>query len=147
MALLKRTNNGFINSRSLLSDFLETNRHSNESLWNKSPVPAVNVSENEKNYAIEVVAPGIKKNDFKIRVEKNTLIISAEKKEEKQEKEKKEKNYIRQEYTYNSFSRLFTLPNDVKGDDIKAHYEDGVLKLSIARQPAAALKAKEIAVA
>ncbi|MEI5579364.1 Hsp20/alpha crystallin family protein, partial [Streptomyces brasiliscabiei] len=86
--------------------------------------PAVNVSETDKNYEIEVAAPGMKKDDFKVKVENGAIHISAERKEEKEEKQK---NYTRQEYSYNSFSRSFTLPEDVKEDDIKAQYEDGVL--------------------
>ena len=144
MALLKRTNGGLVPFRSLLSDFFESNDLFKDGFWNKDWVPAVNVSESDKSYEIEVAAPGIKKDDFKIKIEKGTLHISAEKKDEKEEKGK---NYTRREYNYNSFSRSFTLPDDVKEDDIKAQYEGGVLKLTVARKTAAVSKAKEITVA
>ena len=143
MTLLKRTNGGLVPFRSLISDFFEPNDFLKDTFWNKDWIPAVNVSENEKSYEIEVAAPGMRKDDFKVKVEKGTLHISAERKEEKEEKKK---NYTRQEYNYNSFNRSFTLPDDVKEDDIKAHYEDGVLKLSVARKAIAASKAKEISI-
>jgi HSP20 family protein len=144
MALLKRTSEGLVPFRSMLSDFFETNDFFKDSVWNKDWVPAVNVSENEKSYKIEVAAPGMKKDDFKVKIENGIIHISAERKEEKEEKKK---NYTRQEYNYSSFNRSFTLPDDVKEDDIKAHYEDGVLKLDIARKAITVSKAKEISVA
>lgn len=143
MTLLKRNNGGLVPFRSLLSDIFDGDGFVDEKFWNKSWVPAVNVSENDKNYEIEVAAPGMKKTDFKVKVEKGILTISAERKEEKEEKKK---NYTRQEYSFNSFSRSFTMPDDSTEEDVKAQYEDGVLKLYINKKPVAASKAKEIAV-
>jgi len=142
MSLIKR-NNG-LGFRNLLSDFFEADDLSFDRLWKKDSMPAVNVSEGEKKYEIELAAPGMKKDDFKVKVENGILTISAEHKEEKEEKKK---NYTRQEYSYNSFSRSFTLPENVKEDDITAHYADGVLKLDVTKKVAATSKAKEIAVA
>jgi HSP20 family protein len=144
MTLLKKPNGGLVPFRSMLSDFFKGDGFPEDGFWNKDWTPAVNVSEDEKNYAVEVAAPGMKKDDFKVKVDRGILTISAERKEEKEEKKK---NFTRQEYSYNSFSRSFTLPDDAREDDVKAHYEDGVLKLSIARKALApASKAKEIAV-
>lgn len=97
----------------------------------KFSVPAVNISENKDEYAIAVAAPGLKKDHFKIDVSGTMLTISAEKKEEK---ESKEENYNRREYNYSSFSRTFTLPDDVIREKIDAHYEDGVLRLSLPKK-------------
>ena len=143
MSIIKRNNGGLMPFRSLLSDFFEAEDLSFDRLWNKNSIPAVNVSEQDKNYEIELAVPGMHKDDFKVKIENGVLTISAEKKEEK---EKKEKNYTRQEYSYTSFSRSFTLPENAKEEDIKAHYEDGVLKLSVAKKVAAISKVKEIAV-
>jgi HSP20 family protein len=145
MALLKKTNGGLVPFRSMLSDFFKTNDFFEDGFGNRDWIPAVNVSETEKSYDIDVAVPGMKKDDFKVRVDRGMLTISAEKKEEKEDKQK---NYTRQEYNYSTFSRSFTIPDDAKEEDIKAHYEDGVLKLSIARKALApAAKSKEIAVA
>ncbi len=143
MTLLKRNNGGLVPLRSIFSDIFDGDGFIDEKIWNKNWVPAVNVAESDKSYEIEVAAPGMKKNDFKVKIEKGMLNISAECEEEKNEKKK---NYTRQEYSYNSFSRSFAMPDDAKEEDIKAHYEDGVLKLTVAKKAIAVSKAKEIAV-
>lgn len=92
-------------------------------------IPAVNIVEDDKNFMVELAAPGMKKNDFKIEVENNVLTISAELKEEKKEEEK---NYTRREYNYTAFTRSWTLPKDiVDADKIKATYKEGILHLEI----------------
>lgn len=97
------------------------------SAWNRAlTVPAVNVSENTKNYKLSLAAPGMKKDDFKIDVDGSMLTISAERKQEKEEKDEK---YTRKEYNYSSFSRSFTLPDEVNKEKIEALYENGILKL------------------
>ena len=91
-------------------------------------VPSVNVTESKDSYIVSIAAPGMKKNDFKIDIGGNMLSISCEKEETKEEKEKK---YTRKEYNYSSFSRSFTLPDDVTKDKIEALYEDGILNLKL----------------
>ncbi len=89
-------------------------------------LPRVNITENNKSYDLSLVAPGLTKKDFKIDVDGNLLTISAQKEESKEEKEEK---YTRQEYNYSSFSRTFTLPEEVQSDKIDATYDGGILKL------------------
>jgi HSP20 family protein len=96
----------------------------------KNMLPAVNISEDRKNYNVEVVAPGFRKEDFKVDVADDILTISAESKHEASE-EDKGKQYSRREYSHSSFTRSFQLPEDIKDDNIEANYSDGVLKLSI----------------
>jgi HSP20 family protein len=91
-------------------------------------VPSVNVTETAKEYKLEVAAPGLERKNFKIEVENHTLCVSAEKEEEKKEKEGE---FTRREYSFNSFSRSFTLPEDVRENDIDAKYENGVLKVLV----------------
>ena len=104
-------------------------------------IPAVNIVENEKNFTIALAVPGMKKEDFKIDVDGDMITISAEK-EEKMEDEK----YNRREYNYTSFSRSFTMPDDVMKDKIEARYEDGVLRLMLPKKEGAKVAAKTIAV-
>jgi HSP20 family protein len=92
--------------------------------------PAVNVAENKNHFEVSVAAPGLKKSDFNIDVEGNMLTISCEKEEKKEEKDKDER-YTRKEYSYSSFTRSFTLPEDVIKDKIEAAYEDGVLRITL----------------
>lgn len=100
---------------------------------NKINIPAVNIKENSKNFEVELAAPGMNKDDFKIEVEDNTLIISSEKNHEKEVKE--DENYTRKEFSYQSFQRSFQLSKDVVDvENIEAKYENGVLHLLIPKK-------------
>lgn len=96
--------------------------------WREDRLPAVNVAETEKEFKVEVAAPGMKKDDFKVEVKEGVLYISAE---AKTEKEEKEDNYMRKEFSYSSFKRSFYLPENVKDDAIVANYKDGILYLTL----------------
>jgi len=98
-------------------------------LRRKMNVPAVNITEQKDGYQVSLAVPGMKKDDFKIAVDGNMLTISSEK-EESSEDEK----FTRKEYSYSSFSRSFTLPEEISKDKIDAKYEDGVLKISLPRR-------------
>jgi HSP20 family protein len=92
-------------------------------------VPSVNIMETPEEYILELAAPGLERKDFNIEVDNDTLTISAEKEERK---EKKESNgYSRKEYSFDSFSRSFSLPNDVKDSSIDARYDNGILKVTV----------------
>lgn len=93
-------------------------------------MPAVNVKENINDYVVSLAAPGLTKEDFKIDLEGNMLTISCEKEEKEEEKNEK---FTRKEYDYYSFSRSFTLPEDVRPDAIDARYENGVLNITLPR--------------
>lgn len=95
-------------------------------------LPSVNLIENDQNFRIELAAPGMKKDDFKIELQNGILTIAAEKKEEKEEKDK-EGNYLRREFRYSSFKRSFNMPDSIKEDDIKARYNDGILTIDLAK--------------
>ena len=108
-------------------------------------VPAVNITENKDNYEVALAVPGMKKDDFKIAVDGNMLTISSEKEETKEEKE--DKKFTRKEYNYSSFSRSFTLPEEVNQEKIEAKYENGELRLVLPRKEETKMvSAKKIAV-
>jgi HSP20 family protein len=107
-----------------------------------SRVPAVNIAENENEFHIELAAPGLKKEDFKINLDKNVLSVSADKKVEAVEGTK----FSKREYNYTSFTRSFTLPETVDHSKITAEYTDGVLKLTVAKREEAKFQSREIAV-
>jgi HSP20 family protein len=104
-------------------------------------VPAVNVEETEKEFNIEVAAPGLDKNDLKINVNDGVLTISSEKKTENEEKND---NFIRREFGYSSFARSFTLPEDTDIDKIGASHKNGVLKITIPKTEVKVLPSKEV---
>src|SRR5690242_7176127 len=95
-------------------------------------VPAVNIVEKKDHYNVNVAAPGLKKSDFKINIEANVLNINAETKETKEEKD--DERFTRKEYNYSSFSRSFTLPDEVNKEKIEASYQDGMLKLILPKK-------------
>lgn len=105
--------------------------------------PAVNISETDKDFVVEMAVPGFKKEDFKVKIENEVLTIEAEKKEEKVDEEK---NYTRKEYSHESFCRSFRLPENVKEDMIMAGYEDGMLKLTLPKTNLEVKAKKEIKV-
>ena len=107
-------------------------------------LPAVNVLENEDNFKIEVAAPGLKKENFKVNVDANQLTISA--KQENTTEESTEK-YTRKEFSFTNFQRVFTLPQTVAGDKIEATYTDGILTLTLPKKEEAKPKpAFEVAI-
>jgi HSP20 family protein len=106
-------------------------------------VPAVNISETDKEYLVELAAPGMKKSDFKINLDRNVLTISSETKQEDQEETK---NFSRKEYSFSSFERSFTLPEAVNQEKIDAKYQDGVLKINLPKKEEVLSKPKEISI-
>jgi HSP20 family protein len=91
-------------------------------------LPAINVSETDKMFKMEVAAPGFNKEDFVLEVKDGFLTISGENKAEKTEKDEK---YSRREFWFNSFTRSFTLPENVDQTKIAAKYDKGVLMVSL----------------
>jgi len=146
MTLLARTSPLFPSKPSFLSGFFDDDRLWNYDLGNGlvAKAPSANVIENKDEFVIELAAPGMTKKDFQIDVENGNLCISSEKEEETKEEDD---NFTRREFSYNSFSRSFLLPETVEAEKIKAKYQDGILKLAIPKKPAAKkLERKHIAI-
>lgn len=147
MTIIKRSDSGYPSIPSLIDNLMSRDwldwTSSNFSITNTT-LPAVNVIESENDYQIEVAAPGMKKEDFKIDLDNNQLTISSEKKSEK--KDEKKGSYTRREFSYQSFQRTFTIPErKVDGDKISAKYCDGVLCINLPKKEEAKPKpAREI---
>lgn len=94
-------------------------------------LPAVNIKEDAKSYEIELAVPGMSKDNIKVELEDQILSISGEKKEEHEEHDKK---YHRKEFSYGSFSRSFSLPDDASNDKIEARFNEGILKLAVPKK-------------
>jgi len=106
-------------------------------------LPAVNIKEDADRFEVEIAAPGFNKKDFRIELENDVLTISSEK-EVKKELDDDER-FTRREFSYQSFSRSFTLPNTVHNDKISARYDGGILTISIPKKEEAKPKpAKKI---
>ncbi|MBW7913457.1 MAG: Hsp20/alpha crystallin family protein [Taibaiella sp.] len=104
----------------------------------------VNIKETDKSYQLDVIAPGLKKEDFNITVEKDVLSVSFEKKEEKNESTDK---FIRNEYQFRSFKRSFTLNEKIDAAGISAGYTDGILSITLPKAEPAAPSVKKIDIA
>jgi len=103
-------------------------------------MPAVNISEHKNEYHLSLAAPGLKKDDFRIDVDGNMLTISCEKEDKKEENDKK---FTRKEYSYSSFSRSFTLPEEINVEKIEAQYNEGVLQVKLPRKEDAKIHASK----
>ena len=102
-------------------------------------IPAINIKETAGNYEVEVAAPGMTKQDFKVELDGNSLTISSEKENLKNERE--DERYTQREFSYQSFQRTFTLQKDVVDiDKIQAKYENGLLHLLIPKKEEAKQK-------
>ena len=127
---------------SIFNDFFDRDLFdlTNTSFMN-STLPAVNIKESKDDYLVEVAAQGMSKEDFKIELENNFLVISSEK-EDKKEEEGKE--FTRREFSYQSFKRSFSLPKTIDEGKIKANYKDGVLKITLPKKEEAKEKPKKL---
>lgn len=106
-------------------------------------LPAVNIRDKKDSYELEVSAPGYKKEDFKVTTDNGMLNISAE---TSSENEEEKDNYTRKEFSRSSFSRSFSLPENVTEDQIKASYNDGLLSVTLKKTEATEKQAKQISV-
>ncbi|QNL23273.1 Hsp20/alpha crystallin family protein [Hyphobacterium sp. CCMP332] len=124
---------GFSN---LFDDFFNDELYSNRMV---GTMPSVNVKETEDTFHVELAAPGMSKNDFKVEADNNQLTISSEKESNNEEKDENGK-YTMREFNYQSFRRSFTLPESANADKIAATYKDGVLNISIPKKEEAKQK-------
>lgn len=117
-----------------------------QSLLNKNTtLPSVNIRENKEAFFVEVAAPGLDKSDFNIVTDNDVLTIASEKQSDNNSEN--DEKISRQEFSYRSFKRSFTLPELVEADSISAKYENGILSILIPKKDEAKLKAvKEIVV-
>ena len=134
MSLIKRESN-LPTWSNFFGDFLNRDWHdwSNQhySLTNNT-LPSVNIKETEDEFFVEMAAPGMAKDDFKIELENNLLTIFSEKRSEKEVNEKE--RISRREFSYQSFSRSFVLPAIVENEKIAAKYENGILSINIPKK-------------
>jgi HSP20 family protein len=136
MSLVKRNGNYLTGFPGFFNDFFTRD------LWNQSledfsttgtTIPAVNIRENKDNFVVEMAAPGMAKDDFKIELDNNMLTITSEKNYEKEDNN--DERYSKREFSYQSFSRVFNLPKDVvDADKIRAKYENGLLHLVVPKK-------------
>ena len=143
MTLTKRNGSLFNNFSTLFNDFFDREfLNWGESNFSNTgtTIPAVNIRETKDDFVVEMAAPGMKKEDFKIELDGSLLSIGSER-SSNQVEENNDERYSRREFSYESFQRSFTLPKDVvEADRLKARYENGVLRLEIPKKEEAKQK-------
>ncbi|HWY11077.1 MAG TPA: Hsp20/alpha crystallin family protein [Bacteroidia bacterium] len=102
--------------------------------------PLANITESTKEFKLDLCAPGMKRDDFKINIEDGVLTISSETEEEKKDEDK---NYRRREFSYSSFSRTFALPDNTDENNINAKYDNGMLQVTIPKKEMTVAKPKK----
>ena len=126
---------------SLMNDLLYTDLLGGTEVPRNRFKPAVNIKETETGFELELIAPGLKKEDFNVEVENELMTISADFEENREENNE---GYSRKEYSFRSFKRSFTLPETIDDEAIKADYKDGVLRLSLPKREEALPKPKRL---
>lgn len=148
MTIVTKNHSSFPSFSNLFDDFFNTEigdwKRKNFSATNTT-LPKVNISESDEAYTVEVAVPGMNKEDFNVSLDQNILTISSEKETSSTSEDQK---FTRREFVYNSFQRSFTLPDTADDDNIHASYQDGILKIAIAKKEEAKPKPlKTIAIA
>lgn len=143
MTLVKKMNPPTLFNDKWMTNFFDDRFFDADWLKKIQDVPAVNVMEKEKEFEIQMAAPGLTKKDFNITIENGVLSVFVEKEIENEEKEK---NFTRKEYSYTNFARSFALPESVKTEKVDAWYENGILKLVLPKEVEAKVKPKAIEV-
>lgn len=103
--------------------------------------PAMNVKETKTGYEVELAAPGFDKKDFEVAIKDGCLVVSVEK---SNTVEDKEEGYTRKEFSYSSFQKSISLPENVEGEKVKATYKDGILRMDLSKKKESKHKTKKI---
>ncbi len=125
-----------------MTNFIGDDDFFNDRFWHRfvQNEPAMNVKEMDNAYQVELAAPGLSKDDFEISIDNGYLNIEAEKSEKTEDKDD---NYTRREFSYSSFRRSLMLPEDVKEEEIKATYENGVLRFNLSKNEVLEMKSSK----
>ena len=141
MNLVKRNNSNNNFFPAIMEEFFRPDWMGGIQNGNALTVPPVNIRETDNSFEVELSAPGKAKDDFNIELDNDLLTISSEFKTENTTEEGK---FTRREFSHSSFRRSFTLPETVKADDIKASYDNGILKISLPKREEALPKPKRL---
>jgi HSP20 family protein len=150
--IIKRNNARVANFGSVVDQIFQNNLSNffDDSFWGLKGIPGqdhtpVNIRETDKSYEMELVAPGLRKEDFKLNVSGETLTIAFEHEEEQNDPEASQ-GWIRREYKKRSFSRSFQLGDTVDANNISARYENGMLQLIIPKNERAQNVSRNISI-
>ena len=138
--MLARINRGFVPA--YWDDFFnDTFFNNNNPAACHGTSPAVNVAEEDMAFRIDMAVPGLSRKEFRIDLENDVLTISSDRKESKENKEDKKHNYMRREFSYNTFKRSFQLPETIDQENIKASHDAGILTIQLPKKEEVVQKA------
>ncbi len=132
MTLVKR--NAAPHFPSVLDELLNTDWLGGRAQEFRTSMPAVNVIEGDKDFTVELAAPGLKKEDFNIELNNDLLTIFTENKDNHESEGKEERKYTRREFGFTAFKRSFNLPDSVNTAEITANYTDGILTVGLPKR-------------
>src|SRR5690554_691618 len=115
----------------IFDNFFLENRLDASNNYETFSIPAVNIIEKSSNFALEIAAPGLGKEDFKIEVEEDMLKVSAQKATQTETEENNDSQFRKREFNYESFTRSFRLPDTIETDKIQAKYKNGILSVTL----------------
>ena len=133
MNLIRKQNTWF---PSLMDEFLNTNWNVTVPNYSRT-LPAVNIIENDKDFSLQIAAPGLSKNDFELSIENKVLSIEVV-------KDNTDVDFTRKEFDYNTFKRSFSIPKTVEKSKISASYKNGVLKICLPKTKEALPEPKKL---
>ncbi|WP_310992371.1 Hsp20/alpha crystallin family protein [Aequorivita marina] len=129
---MKTVNKNSVWLPELLENLFSENRLDALNNYETFSIPAVNIIENLPNFVLELAVPGLKKEDFSIEVEEDTLTIASKEVEKDETDTANEKTqFLKREFNYKSFERSFNLPENINSEDIQASYNEGVLRITL----------------
>lgn len=143
MSLIKWRDRTLPTTNMFFDNFFRDDDNLFPSFYRERTVPAVNVSEDDKFFKVELAAPGMVRDDFHVSIERNMLLIKSEKEEEKEEEGK---TWTRKEYNYTAFERSFWMPENVLPEKISATYREGILTVVLPKKEVEVKKTKAIEV-
>jgi len=133
MNLIRKQNTWF---PSLMDEFLNTNWNVTVPNYSRT-LPAVNIIENDKDFSLQIAAPGLSKNDFELSIENKVLSIEVV-------KDNTDVDFTRKEFDYNTFKRSFSIPKTVEKSKISAFYKNGVLNICLPKTKEALPEPKKL---
>lgn len=145
MALIKFNNRSFPWFNNELSSWIDSDLFDEDlfSNGNGKRIPAMNIKENKNDFEVELSVPGFQKKEIEVALENDQLIVSAEK--SAKDIQENENGYTRKEFSYNAFERRMKLPENVDAKkDVKANYDNGILKLKLHKKEAAKVPPKKM---
>ncbi|MGA1583198.1 MAG: Hsp20/alpha crystallin family protein [Saprospiraceae bacterium] len=132
ITIMKARNRGLIPTFTSMVEHMMSDEDFFAPFWrNTHTTPAVNVKETDATFELEVGVPGMEKKDFSVEIENGMLVIKAEREESTEEKKN---HFTRKEFSYHSFRRSFTMPENALEDGIQANYDNGILKIIIKKR-------------